>query len=63
MQFKLTDEDMEKVEEFREEQNKINGSSYYGAIGGELTYLFTSNGIGCCIQVKHGTTGNVLDLT
>ena len=63
MQFNLTDKDMVKVEKFRKAQNKKNGTSYYGAIGGELTYSFTPNGIGCVITVKHESTGAELDLT
>jgi len=59
----MSDDDLEKVAVWKEEQNKIVGSDYYGAIGGEITYSFTPNGLGCAIEVKHGTTGNVLDLT
>jgi len=63
MIFELTKEEMEKVRVWKDKQNKINGSDNYGAIGGELTYSFTPNGLGCVVKVEHGTTKNVLDLT
>jgi len=81
MQFNLTEEDMEKVSKFNEEQNEkvykkqvkkggkigemasLYGKAYYGAIGGELTFSFTPTGLGCVITVKHGVTGEELDLT
>ena len=63
MKFELTDEDMLKVREWQKEQNKKRGSDYYGAIGGELTYSFTPNNLGCVVIVEHGVTKEELDLT
>lgn len=37
--------------------------AYYGAIGGELTYLFTPTSLGVVVRVKHAVTGAELDLT
>lgn len=35
----------------------------YGAIGGELTYIFTPTSIGTIVKVVHGVTKAELDLT
>ena len=58
MKFELTSEDMEKVRKWEKKENKRHGSS-----GSLLTYEFTVTGIGNGIEVRHGGTGAVLDLT
>ena len=58
MKFELSDKDMEKVRKWEKKQNKICGSSK-----NLLTYEFTVTGIGNGIEVRHGGTGAVLDLT
>lgn len=63
MKFELTENEMLEVLRFREEQDKKTGTSYYGAIGGVLTYSFTPNGLGTVVKVTHDVTGAVLDLT
>ena len=78
MQFKLTDEDMDKVTAWKLKQDqivyekqmkeknsgiKLAGKPDYGAIGGSITYSFTPTGLGCIIKVKHEYTGAELDLT
>ena len=63
MQFNVSDEDRKKIIEWKKEQDEINGSNYYGAIGGVLTYSFTPTGLGVIFTVKHDATGNELDLT
>jgi len=62
MQFNLTDEQLIKIAEFRKEQNEKRGSDYYGAAGGDLTYLFTPTDIGCVVKVEH-PSGDVLDIS
>jgi len=39
------------------------GKAYYGATGGHLTFSFTPTGLGTCLEVTHGGTDEVLDLT
>ena len=39
------------------------GQPYYGAIGGELTFLFSPNSIGEVQRVRHSGTGSEIDLT
>jgi hypothetical protein len=63
MKFELTEEQMQKGDEFRKAQNEVTGTNYYGAIGGVLTYLFTPTGIGCAVTVRHEVTKKELDLT
>jgi len=42
----------------------MNGDyAYYGAIGGELTYCFTPNGLGCVVVVRHSGTNAELDVS
>lgn len=36
---------------------------YGGAIGGSLTYSFTPTSLGTVVQVKHGLSGETLDLS
>ena len=36
---------------------------YHGAIGGELTFTFTPNGIGCHCKVTEVITGESIDLS
>ena len=40
-----------------------DGIAYYGAIGGELSFIFTPNSIGISVVVKHAGTKEKLDLT
>ena len=61
--FHLTDEEEAKVQEFSKAQDEKRGSSYYGAVGGGLTYSFTPTGLGCIVVIKHESTGAELDLT
>jgi hypothetical protein len=39
------------------------GIAYYGAVGGELTYMFTPNSIGEVVVVKYSVTGAELDIS
>lgn len=40
-----------------------DGFPYSGAIGGNLTYSFTPTSIGVIVNIKHGNTGQDIDLT
>jgi hypothetical protein len=66
--FELRDADMKRLNEWKKEQEAkartMQGKKpYYGAIGGELTYMFTPTSLGVVVKVKHEYTGDVLDLT
>jgi hypothetical protein len=39
------------------------GYPYCGAVGGEIDWIFTPNGIGDCCVVRHHITGDELNLT
>lgn len=63
MKFELSPEDVQKIKKWDKKQNKKNGTDYYGAIDGHLTYSFTPTSLGCIIVVEHGGTKAKLDLT
>jgi hypothetical protein len=60
MKFELTPEQAKKVRKWIKKQEKKN--TYYGAIGGSVTYEFTPTSLGIVEKVKH-FNGKVLDLT
>jgi hypothetical protein len=58
MIFSLTDEQYEKINEWRREHEcpyKYN----QGAIGGRITYEFTPTGIGICTSAKCACGSNI----
>ena len=63
MQFVLSDKELEKIHKWSKKQDKKAGTDYYGAIGGQLTYSFTPNSLGCVVKVIHDITKEELDLT
>lgn len=58
--FTITSEERTKINNWSKKQDKIAKTNQTGA---KLTYSFTPTGIGNIIKVKHGITGNELDLT
>ena len=64
MQFEVSYDNMELIESFRKKQNKIaKRKDLKSKHGGDLTYCFTSSGIGEIFYVIHNATGEKLDLT
>jgi hypothetical protein len=67
--FNLSEAQCNKVNIWRREQDAIvakqqgKNAPYYGASGGEVTYMFTPTTIGCVMQVKHAMTESVLDIS
>lgn len=62
MNFKLTDDEVIKYQDWLKEHNKKCPISYEGAIGGKITFQFTTTGIGLIIKVIC-SCGEELDLT
>jgi hypothetical protein len=58
LKFELTDEQIQKVEEFHPECKKI----YTGAIGGGEEYTFMPTGLGVVVTYKC-KCGEILELT
>lgn len=64
MQFTVLDEDKKKIQKFREEQNEIaKRKKLKYEYGGDITYCFTTSGIGEIFYVVHNATKAKLDLT
>lgn len=59
--FSLTQEDLEKANEFIQKQRLDKRSE--GAIGGRFTYEFTPTSLGLVTSVRDNITRNSLDLT
>ena len=62
-QDQITYEKQVKAGKYSSSLSHAKGKPEYGAIGGELTYLFTPTGLGCIVKVIHGGTHAELDLT
>jgi predicted Zn-dependent peptidase len=68
MRFELDDAQTKKLYEWLKEQESkaesIQGREpYYGATGGQLTYMFTPTNLGVVVKVKHEYTKAVIDLS
>lgn len=72
--FTLSQKELEQIAEWAKEQDafvitaqqergEAGNRPNYGAIGGELTYMFTPTGIGTIVKVVHAVTKAELDLT
>jgi hypothetical protein len=73
--FTLTEEQEEKLEVWRQEQDRKvmeaqkgteceqPGRAYYGAIGGAYTYSFAPTGIGDVVKVTNSETKETIDLS
>lgn len=65
----ISKKDLEKLNEWIKEQDrkvaeKQGGEEpYYGACGGELSWIITPTSLFTAIKVKHALTNEVLDLT
>jgi hypothetical protein len=46
-----------------EKESAESGLPYYGAIGGSLTYSFTSTSLGQVLKVTHNYTKETIDVT
>lgn len=72
MHFCLDERQIREIADWSAEQDnmykksnliKDNCEYYCGAIGGELTYLFTPTSIGMAIKVHHSGTNQNLDVS
>jgi uncharacterized protein with GYD domain len=64
MKFNIDKKHNDAISDFREKQNKIaKKNNLKSNVGGDLTYCFTTSGIGEIIYVVHNATGAKLDLT
>jgi len=52
-EFKLTKEEAKKLAKWQAKIVEKRGSSYAGAIGGALTFIYTPTSIGEIIEVKY----------
>lgn len=59
MKFELTDEQVKEFETWR----KTHKREYTGAIGGRYQFRFRPTGMGVCVTVEDGVTGETIDLT
>jgi len=59
--FELTDEQMEKWEEWKETLPKLD-EGHFGAVGGGYSFEFTPTGIGTLVKAKRAD-GHEIDLT
>ena len=50
--FRLTEKEYDKLEKWHKKVTK--GRSYFGAIGGELTFEIIPTSIGCAVTVYYG---------
>jgi hypothetical protein len=56
--FWITDDEYERLEEWYSRVTK--GRTYHGAIGGELTFIFTPTSLGTRVEVEYVFDGEKL---
>lgn len=59
MNFKLTDEQINAVNDWKSNHDQV----YCGAIGGRYSFEFTPTGVGIIIVIKDNITNEKLDVT
>lgn len=68
-EFKLTDEQLEKLfvwfkeQEEKDAKRQNRDKPYYGCIGGVYTYCFSPNSIGVCVKVINEFSKEEINLT
>jgi hypothetical protein len=63
MNFEITEEQLEKLRPWLEEQDELCKHQTHGAVGGGTTFEFTPTSLGVIVKVFSGCSGNVLDIT